>query len=564
VKLKKLHRRITINIALAWIIAVLVFALHQNGLLQRAEDSSIDFVFNLRGNLTSNPHIVIIEITDNDIAKVGRWPWKRSWQAAITQALTELGAKSLYFDIIFSEASDEQDDALFEEALKRSKRVYLPFAFQAGDFNINEAFLPIKRFSAYIKGTGATNIWPDQDGIIRRIPLLFQTENKIYPHVALKIALDYDGLNIQEINPRYLRVNSLREQIIIPLENQNTLLINWVGKWQQTFKHYSFLDVLAIYKDYVDNKLPIRELKDFKDSICLIGLTAVGLYDIKPIPLQPEYPGLGVVATTINDIINRKFLTTPLPSVDIFIFFLLAIFPALLISGEKPLKESLLLLLIAVAYYIVNFILFNSGLLMDFFTPLLGFSLSSLTVGTYNFVRIAIERQSFFKMSVTDGLTGLFNIRYFKMLLETEMMMARQDVTKKFAICMSDVDHFKIFNDTYGHQVGDLVLKEVANSLKDTARSSDIVARYGGEEMIVLLRGVSLKDAMIVAEKFRKGIENHVVKDEKNSYKVTTSFGVSIFHNEDTVDSLIKRADDGLYKSKEGGRNCASTVEESG
>jgi len=270
-----------------------------------------------------------------------------------------------------------------------------------------------------------------------------------------------------------------------------------------------------------------------------------------------------VVATTINDIINRKFLTTPLPSVNIFIFFLLAMFPALLISGEKPLRESLLLLFIAVAYYIVNFILFNSGLLMDFSTPLLGFSLSSLTVGTYNFVRIAIERQNFFKMSVTDGLTGLFNIRYFKMLLETEMMMARQDVTKKFAICMSDVDHFKKFNDTYGHQVGDMVLREVANSLKDTARSSDIVARYGGEEMIVLLRGVTLKDAMVVAEKFRKGIENRVVKDEKNSYKVTASFGVSIFHNEDTVDSLIKRADDGLYKSKEGGRNCASTVEES-
>jgi diguanylate cyclase (GGDEF)-like protein len=82
--------------------------------------------------------------------------------------------------------------------------------------------------------------------------------------------------------------------------------------------------------------------------------------------------------------------------------------------------------------------------------------------------------------------------------------------------------------------------------------------------MIVLLRGANLKDAMFVSEKFRKAIEGHVVKDEKNSYKVTASLGVSIFHNDDTVDSLIKRADDGLYKSKEGGRNLVSTVEESG
>jgi diguanylate cyclase (GGDEF)-like protein len=475
-----------------------------------------------------------------------------------------LGAKCIYYDIIFSESSDEQDDLLFEESLKQSGNVYLPFAFQAGELDLKKAFVPIKRFASHIKGTGATNIWPDQDGIIRRIPLIFRIENNIYPHIALKIALDYDDLTLQEIDPRYLRVNNPTTQIYIPLESRNTLLVNWAGKWQHTFKHYSYLDVLAKYKDYIDKKISLKDVADFKDSICLIGLTAVGLYDIKAIPLQPEYPGIGVVATTINEIINRRFLRLPEDWINILIFFLLTLLPALLISGERPLRENIALLCVALFYYGVNFALFTGGLLMDFTTPLVGFTLSSLSVGIYNFVRIAIERQNFFKMSVTDGLTGLFNIRYFKMLLETEMIMAKQDTTKRFAIVMSDVDHFKKFNDTYGHQVGDLVLKEVSNALKSTARSSDIVARYGGEEMIVLLRGANLKDAMFVSEKFRKAIEGHVVKDEKNSYKVTASLGVSIFHNDDTVDSLIKRADDGLYKSKEGGRNLVSTVEESG
>lgn len=561
----KLHKRIVLNIFLAWIIAVLVFTLHQNGLLKNIENDSLDVAFKLRGSLPTNPHIVIIEITDSDIAQVGRWPWKRSWDAAITQTLTELGAKTVYFDIIFSEASDEQDDALFEEALKRSKNTYLPFAFQAGDINIKEAFLPIKRFSSYIRGTGFTNIWPDSDGVIRSIPLLFQTEKTIYPHIALKIALDYDGFSLQEINPRYLRVNNVHGQVIIPLASKNRLLINWAGPWQKTFKHYSFLEVLAKYKDYADGKLPGKELKDFKDSICLIGLTAVGLYDIKPIPLQPEYPGLGVVANTINEIINRKFIFIPLPWLNLLILFALTLLPAALIRGESPLRESILIISIAAAYLIINLVLFRAaGLYMNFASPLLGFALCSLTVGIYNFVRVAIERQNFLKMSVTDGLTGLFNIRYFKMLLETEMMMARQDVTKSFALCMSDIDRFKNFNDTYGHQVGDLVLREVANLLKNTARSADIVARYGGEEMIVLLRGVGLKGAVAVAEKFRKSVENHAVRDEKNSYKVTASFGVSILRQDDTVDSLIKRADDALYKSKESGRNCVSCIEESG
>jgi diguanylate cyclase (GGDEF)-like protein len=564
VRLQKSHKLILLNFAIAWIIAAIILILNQNGLLNNIKSDGIDLAFKLRGDLPVNPRIVIIEINDDDIAKVGRWPWKRSWHAAITKALASLGAKAIYFDMIFSEASDESDDALFEEAIKYSKIVYLPFAFQSGDFNIKEAFVPIPRLAAHIKGTGATNIWPDPDGIVRRLPLLIPTQEKVYPHIALKIALDYKNLGLKNTTPRYLLANNAWDQVRIPLEEKNTLLVNWAGKWTKTFKHYSFLDVLAKYKDYVDGKITAKDLKDFKDSICLIGLTAVGLYDIKPIPLEPEYPGLGVVANAINEIINKRFVYLPLPWINILIFLILTFLPAALISGEKPVRETVFLVIILLVYLSVNFILFKMGLLMEFAVPTLGIVLSSFTVGTYNFVRIAIERQNFFKMSVTDGLTGLFNIRYFKMLLETEMMMARQDSSKRFAIVMGDVDHFKKFNDTYGHQVGDLVLKEVASSLKNSARSSDIVARYGGEEMIVLLRGASIKDGLFVAEKFRKNIEGLAIKDENNAYSVTVSMGVSVFHTDDTVDTLIKRADDGLYKSKESGRNRVSSVEPSG
>jgi diguanylate cyclase (GGDEF)-like protein len=164
-------------------------------------------------------------------------------------------------------------------------------------------------------------------------------------------------------------------------------------------------------------------------------------------------------------------------------------------------------------------------------------------------------------MSISDGLTGLYNIRYFKMLLETELMITKQGHAKTFAIIMSDIDHFKTFNDTYGHQTGDLVLREVASVLKNTARASDIVARYGGEEMIVLLRGANLKDSLKIAEKIRQNLENTSIKDPKNTYKVTASFGVSIYKPVDDVESVIKRADEGLYQAKEAGRNRVCTTE---
>jgi diguanylate cyclase (GGDEF)-like protein len=165
-------------------------------------------------------------------------------------------------------------------------------------------------------------------------------------------------------------------------------------------------------------------------------------------------------------------------------------------------------------------------------------------------------------MSVTDGLTGLYNIRYFKMLLETEIMFAKMDPHKKFSIIMGDIDHFKHFNDRYGHQVGDLVLKEVGAVLKASVRSLDMVARYGGEEMIILLRGALLKDGLAVAEKIRKNVEGLVIKDERGTYKVTISLGVASFAREDNVDLIIKKADDSLYRSKETGRNRVSSMEQ--
>jgi diguanylate cyclase (GGDEF)-like protein len=235
--------------------------------------------------------------------------------------------------------------------------------------------------------------------------------------------------------------------------------------------------------------------------------------------------------------------------------------PAFLIFGEKPLRETVFVFLMCGVYFMANFLFFKNGLMLHLATPLLGLFASYLTVETYNFVRVSMERQNFFKMSIVDGLTGLFNIRYFKMLLETEFMLAEPDPNKKFSIVMMDIDHFKHFNDTYGHQVGDLVLKEVANVLKASVRSPDIVARYGGEEMIILLRGTPLKNALIVGEKIRKNVENFQIKDQHNSYKVTISLGVSTFKPEDNVETIIKQADKGLYKAKSAGRNRVETEE---
>lgn len=565
----KINKKLILfNIGLALIIASLFFSLSQKGFLNRFEFLTLDSSFRIRGSIPYDKHIIIIEVTDSDIEKVGRWPWPRSWHAAISRALADFGAKVIYFDVIFSEPAEEKDDALFEEAIKTNRNIYLPFAFQTpdkGEINtLDKAFLPLKRFSNHIKGTGVINIYPDMDGILRKIPLVFQEKQGLYPHIALQIAMDYSGLSLKQTTQRHLILEGPAETVKIPLIDKNEMLLNWLGKWKHTFKHYSFLDILAAYQNSLEKKPVNINTLDFKDSICLIAVTAIGLYDIKPTPLEPLYPGIGITATAISNIIDKKFIS-PIPLwLNILLIYLLALIPAFLIFGEKPLRETLIALAVPAAYLIISILLLKKGILINAATPILASLGSGVGIGIYNFFRVAVERQNFFKMSVTDGLTGLFNIRYFKLLLETEIMMAKSDPTKVFTIIMSDVDHFKKFNDTYGHQVGDLVLKEVANALKNSVRSSDIVARYGGEEMIILLRGTPLKNGLIVAEKVRKNIEDSIVKDRNNTYKVTASLGVATYKPNDNVDLIIKRADDGLYQAKESGRNRVLSVESTG
>jgi len=558
----KIKKTFLLNIGLSLATAFLVFFFSSSTSLNQLKSAVLDFSFQFKKPLADKPNIIIIEVSDADIDGVGRWPWSRTWHAAMLKALKELGVKSTYFDIIFSGAATEEEDKIFEETVKASNNAYLPFAFQDTNYNMREAIMPLEMFSSAAKGIGSINVYPDSDGIFRKIPLILKAgDGKYYPHMALKIALDYNGLQIKEIKPRHLIASGNNEILDIPLIEKNNFLITWPAKNQDVFKHYSYIDVLAKYKDYLDKKISAKEMKIFKDSICLVTVTAIGLGDIKPVPMHPEYPGAKILAVAINNLLNKTFIHTPPLWLNILLLFLFAIFPAFIMFGEKPLKENLIIVLTGVVFASIYLVLFRYGFYMEPSMPLLGLLSSTLTIGTYNFIRISREKQNFFKMAVTDGLTGLYNIRYFRMLIETEIMLSQPDISKKFAIVMSDVDHFKHFNDTYGHQVGDAVLKAIADSLKSTVRSSDVVARYGGEEMIILLRGATDKDAMRVAEKLRKNIEEMTIKEEKAVHKVTASFGVSIYRQGDTTNSLIKRADDALYKSKKAGRNRISSEE---
>jgi len=162
-------------------------------------------------------------------------------------------------------------------------------------------------------------------------------------------------------------------------------------------------------------------------------------------------------------------------------------------------------------------------------------------------------------LSVSDGLTGVANRRCFDQTIQREW--TRLQRTKDYlSLIMCDVDFFKLFNDTYGHQDGDDCLKSVAKALQETARrGGDCVARYGGEEFAVILPATEEESAVHVAEKIRQAVEKMAIAHSKSSVApcITLSLGVVtvVPDNQETPESLIKCADKTLYLAKSSGRN---------
>ncbi len=183
-----------------------------------------------------------------------------------------------------------------------------------------------------------------------------------------------------------------------------------------------------------------------------------------------------------------------------------------------------------------------------------------------NQVAISIENALIYnkmeKMATTDGLTGLTNHRSFQELFDDLLDRSKRH-GHKAAMLLCDVDHFKNVNDTYGHPVGDEVLRQVSGVLAAAVRKVDIPARYGGEEFAVVLEATDLEGAVLLAERIRKDVGALLLPSDKGTFQITMSIGVSSYPDDSTDKAeLIERSDLALYHAKENGRNRVVTFAE--
>lgn len=546
------------------VVCLLIVCLHI-GFLHFKVFQRFDFIF-FDGFLksqpvrVSHPDIAYIEITEDSLQGIGRWPWPRRYHAALTHILTEWGAQAVVFDILFSEPSEEaEEDLALYEAIKESGRVYLPRvreSHQGKDIWIQS--LPMLEKAA--RGIGHINIFPDSDGVVRRVKPFLSIGNETMDYLPLKVAADLTG---QDLTP---------SRKLFPTDEHGDLVINWTGKWTKSFEHYSFLDVIRSFEAIRNGRKPVLDPIIFKGKICIIGLTAVGQSDIKASPLEPTYPSVGFHANTMNNLLLKDYLREASSGSNLKLLIAiscLAIFFFVFLRSGLAAFVGLALALgwVGIAYYIFS----TQRIWVSIIYPLSSILLLYVTSGLFHFYTERKEQKKLFQLAVNDGLTGLYVIRYFRELLNQICYESRKMKTP-LCIVLFDVDHFKKVNDTYGHAAGDLVLKEIAKIVKISIRNlrphrqRDIAARYGGEEFIICLRECPIESAVFkVAERLRTTVQAHSFIYEGTRIPVTISLGVAKLRDGENVpDKMILRADAALYRAKENGRNQTCLESEEG
>lgn len=255
-----------------------------------------------------------------------------------------------------------------------------------------------------------------------------------------------------------------------------------------------------------------------------------------------------------------------------FHYYLLAIVPVVMV-GSLPgwWRKGAVCLLVAATYAALDllrrqaepWVQMDPGLLtgLHLFNLMTNLGILSLLAGVY-FRVIHQTEQQLHRLATTDGLTRLLNRRHVLELVSREVARRRREL-KPLAFLLVDVDHFKSVNDTHGHQAGDAALKAVATVLSKGVREIDYVARWGGEEFLVVLPGTDTDGALVVAERLRDSLARLPVhlpvrlqgRLATPPLRLTATLGLAVLHDEETIDAVIGRADAALYRGKESGRN---------
>lgn len=556
-----------------------------------AENRSFDYRQTLKiahKQPVPNKDIVFLAIDDASLEmlwdKYGEWPIPRNVYADMINHIESQKPQAVIFDLMFIKSmrtTGEADNALIN-AMNSYDNIYTGMTFdnQPTDVRlpvelperlklnlVNNSDVKIKYsytncrpiLKELINGKvniGSTNAQRNSDGIIRAFSPIINYKEDYYPLLSFGAASKYVSSEVKNFTidkDRNLLVGDTR----IPLTKDGEAILNWYGK---SGTH----TVYPMFKLVKEMEANVHSL-DFKDKVIIIGTSAMSLQDNKSVPVQEGvYPGAEVHATFFNNVLDNNFIKQTSTGVNMLILLgVVAIVGLIVMYSASTVFSVLSTILFMIAYLLVSYYLMSGAnlwipVVLPTIAIVIAFALSYLA-------KYLIKSRDFeyqYKLATVDGLTELYNHRYFQDALRNQIETSRR-YGQPFSLIIIDIDFFKKFNDTYGHQAGDAVLKQVAQTLKKNSRTTDFVCRYGGEEMSIILPNTANQEAVNNANRLCKAIaERPFQLNSAETGNVTISLGVSTFpDNAQTAQELIEYADKCLYYAKEHGRNQVGKYE---
>jgi len=371
----KKHKKVLLFLGII-ILIIDVLSVSYFRILDRFELVTLDFRYSLRSAFPQkvNPDITLIEIGEDTLGVLGVWPLPRDYHSSLIDVLNKFGTKMIVFDILFCEPTP-WDDILIAST-KKAGNVYFPFVFeleakqQKGIPKAKGVDAPLlKGLKEASKGTGFINKLIDIDGKVRRAPLFAQFQGKRHSSLGLKIASDYIGINSDAIS--FDNKNKvLFADSKIPVDNNGTILLDFAGRWTDTFTHYSYIDILAADKELREGKTPRLDLNALKGKVCFVGLTATGTQELGPIPIENSYPMLGIHANLLNMLLEGSYLIRLSRVDNLAILIALIIGLLFLILRLRPYTAFLVSLgLIALLFMCSSLLFAFKGIWMDMVCP---------------------------------------------------------------------------------------------------------------------------------------------------------------------------------------------------
>lgn len=523
-----------------------------SGSTWRADSWFYDFSLPQRDTRVDN-RILIVAIDEKSLSALGRWPWHRRIHADLLGRIAHAKPRGIAFNVMFAEPDqdDLEGDRALVDAIAHSGRVVLPVMVERGEpTGMPIEVLPMPSMAEGAAALGHVAVDTDPDGVARSAYLRAGLGEPHWPAMAValyRMAAGDDAPLPGLRNPRpetgspYLWNRDYH--VLLPYAPA------------ASFQQVSLIDVM---RGEVPDAL-------IRDRLLLVGVTAKGVSDSIPTPgtgTDRRIPGVMYQASLLNMLLVGDALL-PLPAGRQLPASILAVLvPVLLLLRYRSRRSWLIVAGAMLAIALASALLLTFG--GYWFPPMA--SLAGLLLA---FVLLAFyQLRSSHRLAHSDALTRLANRRLFDIVLARELAASRRSGLP-LSLLLIDVDHFKHYNDHYGHQAGDEMLRRVAQAVaRHIGRPRDLAARYGGDELAAILPETSAHDALAIADAIVRDVAALAIPhaDSLVAGYVTVSIGVAAGDPKRPADNsvLLNRADTALYRAKELGRNrsyCAPVVD---